>query len=197
MIQKLKPLKVQEILREKRVRLFSPEELRRIFSVNDWAAKTFIKNHPEDLFIKLRNGLYATKLDPPGEMEMANRLCAPSYISFEYALAHYRIIPESAYSITSATTKITREFVVQGKAYEYNRIKKEAYRGYRSENQGGTTILIAEPEKALVDYLYFVDLRLKKLNERLRPHGIRKTLTLRYASLFGRKSLMKLVKSTL
>ena len=130
MIRKLKPLKVHEILREKGLRLFTPEELRRIFSVNDWAAKTFIKNHKEDLFMKLRNGLYAAKLDPPGEMEIANRLSSPSYISFEYALAHYRIIPESAYSITSATTKITREFIVEGRAYEYNRIKEAAYRGY-------------------------------------------------------------------
>ena len=194
MIRKLKPLKVQEILREKGIRLYSPEELRRVFSVNDWAAKAFIKNHTEDLFIKLRNGLYATKLDPPGEMEIANRLCAPSYVSFEYALAHYRIIPESTYSITSATTKITREFIVQGKAYEYNRIKKEAYRGYRSESQDGTTILIAEPEKALVDYLYFVDLKLKKLNERLNLRRIKKNSVLLYVSLFRRKSLTKLVK---
>ena len=197
MVQKLKPLKVEEILREKAVRLFSQEELRRIFSVNEWAAQSFIKNHTKDLFMKLRNGLYAPKLNPPSEMEIANRLCAPSYISFEYALARYRIIPESTYSITSATTKITRRFTVQGKLYEYNKIKEMAYRGYRSEKQGGVTVLIAEPEKALVDYLYFVDLKLKKLNDRLQTRNIRKTLAVRYASLFGRKSLTKLVKEIL
>src|SRR3989338_3314013 len=105
MIQKLKPLGVQEVLKEKRIRLFSTEEFRSVFSVNLWAARTFIKNHTDDLFIKLRNGLYAIKSDPPSELELANRLYFPSYISFEYALAYYRIIPEVVYSITSATTK--------------------------------------------------------------------------------------------
>lgn len=197
MIQKLKPIKVQETLREKGVRLFSPEEFRRIFSVTEWAAQAFIKKHTQDLFIKLRNGLYAPKWDAPGEMAIANRLYVPSYISFEYALALYRIIPESVYSVTSATTKITREFLVQEKAYEYSRIKKEAYRGYRSERQGQGVVLIAEPEKALMDYLYFVDLKLKPLNERLSVKNLKKKTTLGYASLFGRKSLMKLAEQIL
>ena len=197
MTRKLKPIQVQTILQEKKVRLFSPEEFRRILSVTLRAAQEFIKDHHEDLFIKLRNGLYTLKSDPPSEPEIANRLYYPSYVSFEYALAHYRIIPESVYSITSATTKITREFVVQGKVYEYNRIKKEAYRGYRSAKQGKVTILIAEPEKALMDYLYFVDLKLKSLNERLNLRTIKKKSALGYASLFKRKSLTKLVKSIL
>ena len=152
-MRKLKPIKVQEILKEKGIRLFSPEELRRLFLVTLRASQEFIKNHQTDLFIKLRNGLYGLKSDPPSELEIANRLYLPSYVSFEYALAHYRIIPESVYTITSATPKITREFIVQDKSYEYYRIKKEAYRGYRSEKKDRSIILIAEPEKALADYL--------------------------------------------
>ena len=197
MIQKLKPLIVQETLNKRGVFLFSPEEFRRIFSVKKWAASTFIKNHTEDLFIKIRNGLYTLRSQPVSELEIANRLCSPSYLSFEYALAHYRIIPESVYSVTSATTRITREFIVQGKSYEYNRIKKEAFRGYRLEKLGKTKVFIAEPEKALVDYLYFVDLKRKLLNERLNTDGIKKKLVLEYAVLYGRKSLMKLVKKIL
>ena len=197
MTRKLKPIKVQETLKERGIRLFSPEEFRRLFSVTLRASQEFIKDHNQDLFVKLRNGLYGLKADPSTEAEIANRLYAPSYLSFEYALAHYRIIPESVYSITSATTKITREFITQGKAYEYNRIKKEAYRGYRSEKQGRAVVLIAEPEKALVDYIYFVDLKLKSLNERLNVRNIKKKSALGYASLFGRKSLTKLIKSIL
>lgn len=194
---KLKPLFVQEVLKEKGVRLFSSEEFRRIFSVQEGAAQAFIKHHTQDLFIKLRNGLYALRSDLPGELEMANRLYGPSYISFEYALAHYQIIPESVYSITSATSNVTRQFIVQGKTYEYHRIKKEVYRGYRSQKRGRDTLLIAEPEKALVDYLYFVDLKLKSLNERLNIRKIKKKLAWNYASLFGRNSLTKLLKGLL
>jgi predicted transcriptional regulator of viral defense system len=197
MIRILKPLKIEEILREKSIRLFSSDEFRRLFGVSEYAAQNFIKNHTKDLFIKLRNGLYASKLNPPTELEIANRLLAPSYISFEYALSRYGIIPESSYSVTSATTRITREFTAQGKVYEYNRIKAVAYRGYRTEKQSGATVLIAEPEKALADTLYFVDLRLKKLNDRLRTSRLKKSSVLRYASLFGRKSLTALAKKVL
>jgi len=197
MIRILKPLKIEETLREKEIRLFSQDEFRRLFGVSEYAAQNFIKNHTKDLFLKLRNNLYASKLNPPSEMEIANRLLAPSYISFEYALSRYGIIPESSYSITSATTKLTREFAAQGKAYEYNKIKAVAYRGYRTEKEGRSTILIAEPEKALVDYLYFVDLKLKKLNDRLRTRHLKKSQVLRYASLFGRTSLMALAKKVL
>lgn len=197
MIQKLKPLQVQESLKKSGLHLFSPEELRRFFSVEKWAIQAFIKNHTQDLFIKLRNGLYALRSNPPSELEIASRLYFPSYISLEYALAHYRIIPETVYSITSATTKITRTFVVQDKSYEFNRIKKEAYRGYQIEKQGEATILIAEPEKALVDYLYFVDLKLKPLNERLYIKRINKQEALHYASFFNRESLIKLLKDIL
>ncbi len=197
MTRKLKPIQVQETLKEKGIRLFSPEEFRRLFSVTLRASQEFIKDHQEDLFIKLRNGLYGLKADPPAELEIANRLYLPSYVSFEYALAHYRIIPESVYTITSATPKITREFTVQGKSFEYYRIKKEAYRGYRSEKKGPRTILIAEPEKALADYLYFVDLKRRTLNERLNLRNIKKKSTLSYTSFFKRKSLTKLVRSVL
>lgn len=197
MIQKLKSLEVQEVLKKTGLQIFSPEELRRFFSVEKWAIQAFIKNHTQDLFIKLRNGLYALRSDPPNELQIANRLYFPSYVSFEYALAHYRIIPEAVYSITSATTKLTREFIVQDKAYEFNRIKKEAYRGYRIEKQEGATILISEPEKALVDYLYFVDLKLKPFNERLYVKRIKKREALHYASFFKRESLIKLLKDVL
>lgn len=197
MIRILKPLKIEETLRERQIRLFSQDEFRRLFGVTEYAAQNFIKNHTKDLLIKLRNGLYASRLNPPSEMEIANRLLAPSYISFEYALSRYGIIPESAYSITSATTKITREFTAQGKVYEYNKIKPIAYRGYRTEKQGSATVLIAEPEKALADYLYFVDLKLKKLNDRLRTRHLKKTEVMRYASLFGRASLKVLARKVL
>ena len=128
---------------------------------------------------------------------MANRLYGPSYISLEYALAYYRFIPETVYTVTSVTTKITREFAAQGKSYEYSRIKRKAYTGYQLIKEGQVSILMAVPEKALVDYCYFVDLRLKLLNERLRVKKANAKEALCYAGLFGRESLVKLVREIL
>ncbi len=197
MERKLKPIEVQRSLQAEGVRLFSPADFRRVFGVSLRAAQEFIKDHRKDMFLKARNGLYVLRADPPSEEAIANRLYAPSYISFEYALSRHGIIPEATYSVTSATTRITREFIVDNRSFTYSRIKKQAYRGYRMEKVGGLTILLAEPEKALADYLYFVDLQRNMLNEHLVTRAVKKSAVLEYAKLFGRKSLVKLVKEIL
>ncbi len=197
MERKLKPIYVQQHLQAKGVRLFSPSDFQRLFGVSLRATQEFIKDHCGDIFFKIRNGLYALRIDQPRDEVVANRLYAPSYISFEYALSHYGIIPESVYTITSATTRITREFVVNNKSFTYSHIKKQVYRGYRTEKMGGMTVLMAEPEKALVDYLYFVSLMRKTLNERLNVRNLKKKAVVEYAKLFGKESLIKLVKNIL
>ena len=193
----LNVLEVLDALSRKKMRIFSPDEFRRLFRVTQRAAQEFIKDHNQDLFIKIRNGLYGLRPDPPHELEIANRLYLPSYISLEYALAYYRFIPETVYTVTSVTTGITREFTAQGKNYEYSKIKRRAYTGYQFMKEGQANILMAVPEKALVDYCYFIDLRLKSLNERLRVKKANAKEALRYAGLFGRESLMKLVREIL
>src|SRR3989339_314357 len=167
MERKLKPIYVQQYLQAKGVRLFSPSDFQRVFGVSLRATQEFIKDHCDDLFLKVRNGLYA-----------------PSYISFEYALSRYGIIPESVYTITSATTRITREFIVNNKSFTYSHIKKQVYRGYKTEKIGGMTVLMAEPEKALVDYLYFVSLKRKTLIERLNVRDVKKKSVVKYVKLF-------------
>ena len=177
--------------------MFSPSDFQRVFGVSLRATQEFVKDHCDDLFLKVRNGLYALRIDQPRDEAIANRLYAPSYISFEYALSRYGIIPESVYTITSATTRITREFIVNNKSFTYSHIKKQAYRGYRTEKIGDMTVLMAEPEKALVDYLYFVNLKRKTLNERLTVRKLKKKAMVEYAKLFGRKSLISLVNEIL
>lgn len=192
-MKSLKSLEVFNRLSQKKIRIFSPEEFRRVFGVSLYAAQEFIKSHKADLFVKLRNGLYALRSDLPVETQIANRLYSPSYLSLEYVLAHYRMIPETVYSVTSVTTRTTRTFTAEGRSYEYSRIKRKAFTGYRNLKTDAGVVLIAEPEKALADYLYFVDLKLKPLNERLRLKGkVNQKMVIRYAKLFARKSLIDL-----
>ena len=197
MERKLKPFTAAETLRKRGVLLFSPEEFRRHFGVTLRAAQEFIKDHRGDLFLKLRNGLYALRNAPPHELAIANRLYQPSYVSLEYALAYYRVIPEMVYTVTSVTPSLTRRFFVDGRGYEYSRIKKEAYTGYRLVSAGGSRVLMATPEKALADYGYFMDLKLKSLNERWRVKGLTAKSVLRYARLFHRPSLVRLLEEIL
>ena len=154
--------------------------------------------------MRLKRGVYALKTDPPNEEEIANVLYQPSYISFEYALAHYNILPEMTYTVTSATTKPTRLFTCNKTAYSYRTIKESAYTGYSLVKKENRSFLLAEPEKALVDYLYFVSLGKHRLNDRLLIHlkeqnyyktgDLRKETIITYTKLFDHEQLEKLVR---
>ena len=128
---------------------------------------------------------------------MTNLVTKFSYISFEYALSRYGIIPEATYAITSATTKITREFEVEDKKFTYLSIKKQAYIGFNLVKVSSKNYFIATPEKALVDYLYFVSLGLKTLNDRMILNNLNKKRVYEYAERFKRKGLINLLKNTL
>lgn len=194
MFKKLNLIKVQEKLIERGISIFSPLEFRRIFNVKKSAASFFINYHLKSgLFIKLKNGLYALRIRPPSEFEIANRVYTPSYVSLEYAMMYHGIIPESVYTITSVTTKPTREFIINNLSYTFSKIKKNAFSGYLRKSSDGNIVLIATPEKALVDYLYFVDLGKKLVNDRLDVSKLSKSKLIKYAKLFKRNSLVKLV----
>lgn len=117
--------------------------------------------------ISLKKGLYELTYPRPfniPDMYVANRLYAPSYVSLETALSHYSLIPEVAMAVTSVTVKPTRKFKNSHGLFTYRTVKGECFRGYGIEKTGAYEILIAEPEKALVDYLYFKTYRNKKIN---------------------------------
>ena len=127
----LKPLQVREELLKRNLRIFSGQEFKRIFQTSPQSTKYFIETQVhKGLFSRLKRGVYALKTDLPSEEEIANAIYKPSYVSFEYALAYYNLIPEMVYTITSATTKPTRLFDVSGIAYSYRTIKKEVFTGY-------------------------------------------------------------------
>jgi len=196
MVQKLKPLFVVKKLKEKKIILFTPLDLKRLFDVSDNTGQKFIKIYTKQgLFIKIRNGLYMLADRPANYYLIANRLYEPSYISFDTALSFYGIIPETIYTVTSATPKISREFEADNVRFTYHKIKKEAYCGYRPIQYLDSTILIAEPEKALADYLYFSALKKRDLYyERLDLKKIKKTELLRYVKLFNKPKMNKLIK---
>ena len=189
------PLAVHDALHEKGVALFTPQEFSRIFKVSSRQTRYFLEAYTKrGLLVRLKQGLYALKEMLPNEEVVANALYKPSYISLEYALARYGVIPEMPYTITSVTTRATASFSVRDKEFSYKKIKREAFTGYRPERIGEQTIFIADPEKALADYLYFVSLGKKTLNDRLMLRRLEHKKILSYAKLFGREGLNELVK---
>lgn len=192
----LKPLLVREKLLEKGITMFTSLEFGRIFNLPNYKTKYFLEKWAnEELLTRLKRGLYALKTDLPGEEEIANRLYKPSYLSFEYALSYYNILPEMPYIITSATTKLTRAFTADNKTFVFLKIKRNAYIGYVLIKEEKKSFLIATPEKALVDYLYFVAIGKKSLNERLNVSSLNKEKLLEYAKYYNRAKLFTLIKN--
>jgi predicted transcriptional regulator of viral defense system len=114
--------------------------------LSEWQKKGYIK--------KIIKGYYLFSdldIDESTLMAIANKIYKPSYISFETAMSYYRLIPESIYMITSASTRRTSLFETPMARFSYRTIKPSLFFGY-SLLTGG--IKMAFVEKAILDYLY-------------------------------------------
>lgn len=125
------------------------------YQLTRWVKKGYL--------LKIKNGIYIFKRDYEkikGE-EIAATLYQPSYLSLESALSAYGFIPEIVYSYVSVTGKTNRIFDNKFGHFIYRHLKTELFWGYREVRTDTGRYLIAEPEKAVLDYLY---LNLSKIN---------------------------------
>jgi len=106
--------------------------------------------------VKLKNGIYvfSDNVEYFSSEELAVVIYSPSYISMEKALSSYGLIPEVVYSVTSVTPKITRWFKNDFGDYKYYHVKSRLFFGYTQKEGKYSTYFIADPEKALLDFLY-------------------------------------------
>ena len=114
----------------------------------------------EGLLETLKRGLYLHKSPFVNTITskeiIANTLLSPSYISFDYALYFYGLIPESVFDVTSATTKRSKHFTTTIGTYSFRQIKKELYPiGLKIESIKNGNFIIASKEKALCDKIYY------------------------------------------
>ena len=194
----MKWIDVERTIRRNDLRLFTPQDLRHLLRASEVSIRFLLtRAHKREDVIKLRRELYTLPDHLPSELELGNALISPSYISFLYALSYYHLIPEAVFEIASATTRTTRRFEVLGKVFTYHHIKPTAFTGYHPENIGGKTILIAEPEKALVDCLYFANLGQLSLPDRLDLATVNPERVLMFAQLYRRQTLVKKVEELL
>jgi hypothetical protein len=62
------------------------------------------------------------------------------------------MIPEKVVWLTSATSRVPRRFDNSFGIFDYRNIKQKAFFGYVTASYGDRSIVIAEPEKALLDH---------------------------------------------
>jgi hypothetical protein len=106
--------------------------------------------------IQLRRGLFETDpAAPPYTLSAA--IYGPSYISFEYALGWYGLIPERVTAITSAVFRKNKikEFKTPFGLYTYQPVPAAVYPyAVTLLNEGRYSWQMASAEKAVCDTLY-------------------------------------------
>lgn len=181
---------IRQQLKRHNLEVFTTQEFINILGVSRAVASVKLTRYKQaGYLISPRRSVYYLAGEVEDKYKIANKIYTPSYISLDSALSKYDLIPETVYAITSITTKATREFTDDQTVYRYYRIKKEAFTGYHKE---GDT-LWADPEKALVDYLYFVSQGKRELNDRLQIGKIDKRKVIFYARFFHNKNLNNII----
>jgi len=112
------------------------------------------------VIVRVKKGLYVFGEDyrkVPYSLEiLANLAYGPSYISLEYALQYYGMIPERIEAVTSVTTGRSRKFITPVGAFIYRSISLSAFQAGMDmvDMDDGRSFLIAVPEKALADKIH-------------------------------------------
>lgn len=106
--------------------------------------------------IKIINGLYETNPLVNGYL-LAGCIYGPSYLSFDFALYYYGLIPEKVTAFTSATCNKKKKKIYNNQfgTYLYRDVPEKVYPlGIKIINEDNYSYQIAIPEKALCDKLY-------------------------------------------
>jgi hypothetical protein len=109
--------------------------------------------------LRVKKGLYVFSEQlasrPYSKEVLANLIYGPSYISLDYALAFYGLIPERVDVVTSVTSKRDKIFdtAVGQFSYRYLHAQKYAVQMQWLPLGDQRHILMASPEKAVVDTL--------------------------------------------
>ena len=109
------------------------------------------------VLVKIKRGLYTDDLYDDKEV-IANICYGPSYISFEYALSYYGVIPEFVSTFTSATfgKKNNKIYRMKDATFDYKSVPDEVFPMgvFIMKNSKGISYKFASKEKALCDLLY-------------------------------------------
>lgn len=152
-----------------------------LFTIED-VVKYFPKDNPitlrtqlfrltkKKLIYRIKRGLYCFDLQKIDELELANVLYLPSYISAETALNYYGLIPDIPQGITSVTTITSKKIHTTFGVYYYLKIAPSLFFGFNIIKSQERYLKIAKKEKALLDFFYLrkikntADLRLNLKN---------------------------------
>lgn len=153
---------------------------------------------------KLANNYYVFADKPADDLVLKDiycRLYSPSYVGLESALSYYNFIPEAVFQQVGVTTRRNKVIGTRIGDFCYRSIKPALFFGYDVAELQDTRFFISDPEKTLLDFLYFhagtdkketlTGLRLnqEEIRQRIDPHKLN-----RYLRLFSSPKLNRAAK---
>lgn len=111
------------------------------------------------ILIRVKKGLYLLGDDyrrhPYSKELLANLIYGPSYVSLQYALHYYGMIPERVETVTSVTIGRSKRFTTPLGLFTYRQIPIAAFSPgmTRKALDGDRAFLLATPEKAVCDMI--------------------------------------------
>lgn len=139
-------------LQSREITLFTLSDFAKIFTIDNQQTlyKKIARLEQNQIITKLIKGKYRFLLAYTSDFLIANFLYSPSYVSLESALSFHSIITGFTYQISSVTPRPSYTIEVKGQEFKYSHLAPHLFWGYQKQ----ANFLLADPEKALLDYIY-------------------------------------------
>ena len=183
-------------LQTEQISLFSLADFGRMFKIDNRQTlyKKLQRLEKKKIVQRLVKGKYSFLLSSVSDFTIANYLYRPSYVSLETALSFYGIITGFPYQITSITIQKAKSFNIDTKEFRFSQISPNLFWGWEKKED----FLIAEPEKALLDYIYFGLKGLRSVDwDELETTGINKKILFLYAKRFNNQKILEVATDNL
>lgn len=153
MAKKITNIQLLESLMSLNKPYFTVADLEKVLNVKESSIYITLKRLVDKgVLVRLKQGVYQPQFQNLNLKKVANELYYPSYLSFESALSSYGILSQIPYTLTFATTKLSKKITLADKEIEYRQLKEDYFFGYILKNN----FYLAEPEKAILDQLYLI-----------------------------------------
>lgn len=146
-------------LREEDIYYFTPIFFSKFFEITREQAYRKIKElKAQGIIQEVEQGKYLVLGFEPEKVLsnpffIATRVVTPSYVSFRSALNHYGLTEQVPRAVYVATARRRPELSFKGYQFKYVTLSEEKFWGYDKEIINELELLVAEPEKAIIDSL--------------------------------------------
>lgn len=131
--------------------IFHFNHLRAITEMNPHALSVTLRRLTQRKILqRICRGYYANPFHLPTLEEISAEIYKPSYISLESALSRHGILSQIPQVLTCVTPRLPRRWNTSFGLIQYRQVKREYFFGFLKE----AGHLLAEPEKAVADFLY-------------------------------------------